>query len=172
MNSLLDAQAQQTTELVINPQPIHLQPLLDSVLSDFQGTISKNRIQINNRLQDNLPEINADPHYLWRVLCNLISNAIKHNPPGISVIFDAEIIDKAANNSELRFTIQDTGVGIPQNQQEQLFDLYVRGEKARYMPGLGLGLYVCQQIITAHGGKIGVMSEPGEGSTFWFNIPI
>jgi Histidine kinase-, DNA gyrase B-, and HSP90-like ATPase len=76
------------------------------------------------------------------------------------------------NNSELRFTIQDTGVGIPQDQQEQLFDLYVRGENARYMPGLGLGLYVCQQIITAHGGKIGVISQPGKGSTFWLTIPI
>jgi signal transduction histidine kinase len=62
-------------------------------------------------------------------------------------------------------------VGIIQAQQKRLFQLYSRGARARYMPGLGLGLYLCQQIIKAHGGEIGVESQLDRGSTFWFTLP-
>ncbi|MFE1743984.1 sensor histidine kinase [Coleofasciculus sp. H7-2] len=72
----------------------------------------------------------------------------------------------------LRCTIQDNGVGIPPQQQQRLFELYYRGVHSRYMPGLGLGLYLCQQIIKAHQGKIGVISQPGCGATFRFTLPV
>jgi signal transduction histidine kinase len=72
----------------------------------------------------------------------------------------------------LRCTVQDNGVGIPFEQHDRLFDLYARGSRARYMPGLGLGLYLCRQIIQAHGGQIGVISAPQQGATFWFTLPI
>jgi signal transduction histidine kinase len=75
-------------------------------------------------------------------------------------------------NRWVRCSVQDNGIGIPYAQQERLFELYARGSRARYMPGLGLGLYLCQQIITAHGGEIGVNSTPGAGTTFWFTLPI
>lgn len=64
------------------------------------------------------------------------------------------------------FYIVDNGIGIAIEQQARLFELYVKGDRARYMPGLGMGLYLCQQIILAHGGEIGVDSYPGRGSTF------
>ncbi|XQQ05285.1 MAG: sensor histidine kinase [Leptolyngbya sp. IPPAS B-1204] len=72
----------------------------------------------------------------------------------------------------IRCAVQDNGIGIPPVQQERLFELYARGSRARYMPGLGLGLYLCRQIITAHGGEIGVSSTPGGGATFWFTLPV
>ena len=68
--------------------------------------------------------------------------------------------------------VQDTGIGIAPQQCHQLFELYARGVQARYMPGLGLGLYLCKQIIEAHGGEIGVVSQVGEGATFWFTVPL
>ncbi|MEM9767483.1 MAG: sensor histidine kinase, partial [Cyanobacteria bacterium P01_D01_bin.71] len=57
-------------------------------------------------------------------------------------------------------------------QRSRLFELYARGRQSRYIPGLGLGLYLCKQIITAHGGDIGVVSQPGRGSLFWFTLPL
>lgn len=68
--------------------------------------------------------------------------------------------------------VQDNGIGIPLTQQERLFELYARGTRARYMPGLGLGLYLCRQIVLAHGGEIGVSSKPGAGTTFCFSLPL
>jgi signal transduction histidine kinase len=69
-------------------------------------------------------------------------------------------------------SVQDNGIGIPKAQRERLFELYARGSRARYMPGLGLGLYLCRQIIMAHGGDIHVDSRPGAGATFWFTLPL
>ncbi|AFZ07922.1 multi-sensor signal transduction histidine kinase [Oscillatoria nigro-viridis PCC 7112] len=69
-------------------------------------------------------------------------------------------------------TVEDDGAGILPEQCENLFDLYVRGDRARHSVGLGLGLYLCRQIIGAHGGQIGVISTPGAGASFWFTLPL
>ena len=69
-------------------------------------------------------------------------------------------------------TVEDDGVGILPEQCEHLFDLYVRGDRSRHSVGLGLGLYLCRQIIGAHGGEIGVISSPGAGAIFWFTLPL
>ena len=69
-------------------------------------------------------------------------------------------------------TVEDDGVGILPEQCEHLFDLYVRGDRSRHSVGLGLGLYLCRQIIGAHGGQIGVISTPGAGASFWFTLPV
>jgi signal transduction histidine kinase len=66
----------------------------------------------------------------------------------------------------------DDGVGMTQQQSDHLFNLYSRGRDQRRSLSLGLGLYMCRQIITAHGGEIGVISSPGQGATFWFTLPI
>jgi signal transduction histidine kinase len=68
--------------------------------------------------------------------------------------------------------VQDDGVGISPEQCEHLFELYVRGSRSRQSVGLGLGLYLCRQIIGAHGGKIGVISTPGAGAIFWFTLSL
>ncbi|KYC38829.1 hypothetical protein WA1_35095 [Scytonema hofmannii PCC 7110] len=68
--------------------------------------------------------------------------------------------------------VRDSGIGIAPEQCQHLFELYARGTKARYTPGLGLGLYLCKQIVEAHGGKISLVSCVGEGSTFWFTLPL
>ncbi len=69
-------------------------------------------------------------------------------------------------------SIQDDGVGMAQEECENLFDLYRRGSSIKRSLGFGLGLYICRQIITAHGGKIGAVSSPGAGASFWFTRPI
>jgi signal transduction histidine kinase len=68
--------------------------------------------------------------------------------------------------------VQDNGVGMSQAECDRVFDLYARGAQAKRTVGLGLGLYLCRQIIEAHGGEIGVTSSSGAGATFWFTLPI
>jgi signal transduction histidine kinase len=98
---------------------------------------------------------------------NLISNALKHNPPGVVVTLQATV-----EAEMIRCTVEDNGIGISQLQRDRLFQLYVRGSQSRHTPGLGIGLYLCQQIITAHGGEIDVISSPGLGTKFWFTLPL
>jgi signal transduction histidine kinase len=80
------------------------------------------------------------------------------------------VVEDTVEGEKVRCAIADNGVGIEQQQCDRLFDLYYRGASSRSLSGIGLGLYLCRQIIKAHGGEIGVISSPGQGTTFWFTL--
>jgi len=145
----------------------HTHCLTQRALSDLEPLITKSQVVLTNRIQADLPPVDVDPAQLLRVLCHLITNALKHNPPGICLMLNATV-----EGGMIRCTVQDNGVGMTARQCRHLFELYTRGHRARYVPGLGLGLYLCRQIIHAHGGRIGVTSTPGAGATFWFTVPL
>jgi signal transduction histidine kinase len=168
INSILTAHKSEVQGIPLNCQPLQLSAVVGSVLADAESLLTQNQVVLTNRVPTDLPLIQADVDQLWRVFSNLITNALNHNPAGIHLTIDAV----RQTSQALYCTIQDSGIGIPIQQQQRLFDLYYRGERSRYMPGLGLGLYLCRQIITAHGGKIGVVSQPGNGSIFWFTLPL
>lgn len=196
INALVEAYHAEARGMMLDPQPVQLSTIVQAVLADVELKLSQNKVELHNFIDPNLPLVNADQTHLWRVLNNLIDNALKHNPPYIQLTLAAEVIKDPRflkgrllqqkslpaslrqTTSTLKATpmlycrIQDNGIGIPGDQCQQLFELYSRGKRARYMPGIGLGLYLCKQIITAHGGKIGVTSQPGTGSTFWFTLPL
>ncbi|WP_226589146.1 sensor histidine kinase [Microseira wollei] len=178
INSLLEAHATEVQGITLNCEPLRLDKLVEAVLSDLAPVLNKNQVILNNRIGADLPLINGDATQLWRAFTNLISNAMKHNPHGITLTLDAEIVEENQNRKQarhpkmIRCTVADNGIGISPAQCDRLFELYAKGDRARYMPGLGLGLYLCKQIITAHGGKIGVISSPNAGSTFWFTLPL
>lgn len=178
INSLLEVHASEMGGIVIKRESVELGKLVQLLVEDFEPIVAKNKAQLINQVPTNLPIINADPAQLRRVFENLLSNALNHNPPGILLTLDAQIEDKM-----IRCNVADNGVGIePEmcvfeagSQKPRLFQLYFRSQNVqRHRPytGLGLGLYLCDQIITAHGGEIGVNSCPGEGTTFWFTLPI
>jgi signal transduction histidine kinase len=201
LNALLEAHEAEVQDLTLQRQPVQIRELTTAVLADLEPALSKNHIAVIDRVGADLPSVDADPTQLWRVYSNLITNAIKHNPHGIDLTLGAEVINdkqpwgnaqmgnwaerrqdhrrlaqlksrlQHPRSSWLCCYVQDNGVGIPPAQRQRLFELYVRGSRARYMPGLGLGLYICRQIIMAHGGEIGVSSELGE-TTFWFTLPL
>ncbi|MEB3360455.1 MAG: HAMP domain-containing sensor histidine kinase [Synechococcales bacterium] len=188
IHSLLEAHTIEVKGVVLDRQPIQLKPLVDSVLSDLSHVLAKKHIQLVNYITADLPLVNADANQLWRVFSNLIGNALKHNPHRIQLTLDAKVVEMEKYESSRRrrgvepsiqttlpallCTVQDNGIGIAPEQGQRLFELYARGAKARYMPGLGLGLYLCKQIIEAHGGEMGLTSQPGEGATFWFTLPL
>ncbi len=167
INTLLEAQVNEVKGMTVNCQPLQLYSFIQEVVTDLEPILTKNQATLINLVPADLPEVSADPNQLWRVFENLISNALNHNPPGLTLKLLAEI-----EGSMICSSIQDDGVGMPQEQCENLFNLYSRGSSVKRSLGFGLGLYICRQIITAHGGKIGAVSSPGAGAKFWFTLPV
>ena len=147
----------------IIPENVNAKPLCSDL---FQAMQLKATPQVELRLKDDLPELTftSDKNRLYQVLLNFVTNAFKFTSEG-SITIDYQI-----NGNEVKFSVQDTGMGVEPEKQEAIFTRFVKLNS--FIPGTGLGLPICQSIVTQLGGKIGVESEPGKGSCFWFTHPI
>jgi two-component system phosphate regulon sensor histidine kinase PhoR len=116
---------------------------------------------------DDLPKLKIDSQRLEQVLVNLIHNGVKFTKPGGEVILAAEAIA-----GEVRFAVKDTGTGIPADEVSRIFERFYRVDKSRAGSGTGLGLSIAKHIVEAHKGRIWAESLEGQGSTFYFTIPI
>ena len=124
-------------------------------------------ILLESAVPDDLPEVNADPARLDHVFSNLLSNSLRFTHPGGSVTISAELVSGA-----VKFTIKDTGKGIPKQYQDRIFEQFFRIPGQEKSSGAGLGLAIVKEIIEAHDGKVGVESEAGQGAAFWFTLPL
>ncbi|HEY9637798.1 MAG TPA: MASE1 domain-containing protein [Coleofasciculaceae cyanobacterium] len=167
IDSLLEDHFDEERQLELHSKPVQLEKLIQDLISDYSTKLALNKANLTVRLPEDCPLITADPKHLRRVLENLLTNALKHNPPGLNLNLQISVEDDM-----IRCTLQDDGVGISLEQQKSLFKLYIRGLHTQHLTGIGLGLYQCRQIIDAHGGEIGVISGPKAGSTFWFTLPV
>ncbi|WP_334938940.1 sensor histidine kinase [Nostoc sp.] len=167
INSLMEAHLGEIQGVVLQRQPVQLLTVVEAAIADLEPLLEQNQAQLTNLVSVDLPLVNADPTQLWRVFSNLIVNALKHNAPGLLLTINA-----TREGEMIYCTVSDNGVGISQQQSDHLFDLYFRGANIRNSVSLGLGLYLCKQIINAHGGEIGVNSALDAGATFWFTLPI
>jgi signal transduction histidine kinase len=165
INSLIDTHAGEMWGISLHPQTVTLRRLVEIAVSDLQPMMDKEHTQLVNLINADL-FAQVDPLQLGRVYQNLLANALKHNPAGLTVTLDAHL-----EETMLYCTVTDDGTGIHPDQCDRLFDPYFRGSSRPKSLGLGLGLYLCQQIVQAHGGQIGVKSQPGAGTTFWFTLP-
>jgi len=173
INSLLETHANEMSGIRLERQAVDLFTLVSQLAIEWQPMLEQDESVLQNHVSPDLPLVNADSNQLWRVYENLIANALKHNPPRVTLTLTAQIEQvPQSTSSMMRCVVQDNGVGIPPEQSSSIFELYQRGEQARRTVGLGLGLYLCRQIILAHGGQIGLISHPGTGSTFWFTLPL
>jgi two-component system sensor histidine kinase ChiS len=166
INSLIDTHAAEIWGIALYPKRLALKPLVASALADLLPMMEKEQTHLENRIPEDLPLVEVDPLQLARVYQNLLANALKHNPNQLTVTLDAQL-----QADWVYCTVSDDGVGITPEQCERLFDPYFRGTSKPKSMGLGLGLYLCQQIVQAHGGQIGVKSQPGKGTMFWFTLP-
>jgi signal transduction histidine kinase len=167
LNALSESHFAEHHPLMIQSQPLCLKTLFENLLADWHPLLQQNQAQIKHSIPDQFPFVLADPHYLRQVFENLLTNALKHNPPGIQLFLEVVI-----KGQMLRCTLRDNGVGMKKEQCQQLFGLYLRSAYNQRLTGIGLGCYQCRQIIEAHGGKIGVSSTPQQGTQFWFTLPL
>ncbi|MFM2432756.1 MAG: hypothetical protein RLZZ511_3970, partial [Cyanobacteriota bacterium] len=153
-----------------NPEPISLHSLVAHTLNQLQSVLVQHQPSLENQISLDLPDIQGDPVYLERVLENLINNAIQHNPPETPIILRAT---HQPDLGQVLVEVVDRGRGLSREQQQALFSRpYPRCQFDRRLTGLGLGLFLCHQIIQAHQGEIGVESDGSTGAIFWFTLPL
>ncbi|GAB4377944.1 MAG: hypothetical protein Kow00121_28780 [Elainellaceae cyanobacterium] len=167
LNSLLEAYKNKTEGIVINPESVDVAAMLRIITTSLKSLFDQNAVNLVNHIPDELPRVVADHNQLERVFRHLLVNAVKHNPPGVQITLEA-----AVKGDRLHCTVSDNGKGISQKQCSHLFELCMGTAQERQLTGISLGLFLCHQIITAHGGEIGVDSTPDQGSSFWFTLPL
>lgn len=170
IDQLLELSKIEAGELSIKLEQVELRKVIDECLEFIQPRAQQEGIEILDRIsRDNLPVLWTDPTRLTQVLLNLLSNAVKYNCKDGSVTLSCR---EVANNF-LRISIADTGAGIPQEKQKDLFNSFDRlGREGGNIEGTGIGLTITKQLTELLAGKIGYQSEEGRGSTFWIDIPI
>jgi PAS domain S-box-containing protein len=166
LNSLLDAHYNEIQGMELHLEPVNLSTFIQEITPDLEPFITESQATLTHQVSPELPILSADPIQLRRVFENLITNALNHNPRGIHITLHITLEPNA-----IRCSVQDNGEGIEAEDCKFLFERYTRSSRNHRSPGIGLGLYLCRQIISAHGGEIGVISNPGEGATFWFTLP-
>ncbi len=171
LNKLIDDMSQSLTEkgetFDINKETVSPDGVITEAVDSVQGMAEQKKNLINYNPDASLPPIVADTFRIKQVIVNLLDNAIKYSPEGNSIDIKTE-----ARNNELLVQVTDHGIGISPADIPAIFSKSYRGKNRGDAEGDGLGLYICRQIVEAHGGRIWAESVEGEGSTFSFTLPI
>jgi two-component system, NtrC family, sensor histidine kinase KinB len=165
VDDLLDLSRIESGRIELFPLPTAASTLIESALEEHRAEAEAAGVKLSVDLP--FPEVRvlADHERIGHVFSNLIGNALRHTAKDGAVGLSAQVSDH-----RVRFSVSDTGQGIPREYQERIFEKFFRVPDARPR-GTGLGLYIAKEIILGHNGEIGVESEPGHGSTFWFTLP-
>ncbi|MFN3307996.1 MAG: ATP-binding protein, partial [Anaerolineales bacterium] len=151
---------------------VNISEIIQSILPTVRGLIKDKPIELVVDLDPNVPLVRADPTKIRQILLNLLSNAAKFTEQG-SITVQTEV-KRENSHEEVLIKVIDTGIGIAQEDQSKLFEPFsqVDASPTRKTGGTGLGLSISRYLVEMHGGKIGVNSELGKGSTFYFSIPV
>lgn len=166
ITDLLDASRANAGQLNFQNEDFDFNELVKEISDEMQRTTATHRIELNLA---HTKIINGDKNRLGQVVTNLVANAIKYSPDANRII-----ITTACSNENIKCCIQDFGIGIPVSEQPKLFTRFFRvtDDKASTYPGLGLGLYISNEIIKRHLGTINFVSQEDKGSTFCFSLPL
>jgi signal transduction histidine kinase len=165
IDNLLDSTRLETGTLSMTLEPTRIEPVTRDVVARTRSLYPTMNLSIN--ITEDLPDVLMDATRIAQVLDNLLSNAHKYAPGA-----DVEICVSNRGN-EIYLEVADQGTGIPVEHLPHLFERFYRvPETTNTTRGTGLGLHICRKIVEAHGGEIGVDTEPGAGAKFWFTLPI
>jgi two-component system sensor histidine kinase ChiS len=168
VNDLLDFSQLKHKNIELKIQAVGMREITNVVLMLSQPLVGKKELQLINKIDPEVPPVDADENRLQQILYNLVGNAIKFTPSG-TVEVSAAVV-----NHELEIRVADTGIGIPADKLDRVFESFEQadGSIAREYGGAGLGLAVTKQLLQLHGGRIWVESTLGVGSRFTFTLPI
>ncbi|NWF65293.1 MAG: HAMP domain-containing histidine kinase [Chloroflexi bacterium] len=169
VNSLLDINRLEAGQTITDQNSIDPVALVRESIRDVEPSVTARQHKLVNRATTVLPLIWVDVDMIYRVLVNLLENAIKFTPVNGR-------IDIGAQTSEdgmfVKFWVRDNGPGIPPSESERIFEKFTRLRGKSKTSGLGVGLAFCKLAVNAHGGKIWLESELGKGTTFWLTLPV
>ncbi|MBI1348089.1 ammonium transporter [bacterium] len=174
INDVLDLSKIEAGKLELENLDFDLQELLDDVTDMFSHRAESKRVALSARILECTPcLVQGDPERLRQILVNLVGNALKFTEHG-SIRIEIAPVSILNDDPRMRISVSDTGPGIPAERLSRLFQAFsqVDASVTRKHGGTGLGLLICKQLVEAMKGQIGVDSEPGVGTTFWFEIPL
>ncbi|HEY9286734.1 MAG TPA: GAF domain-containing sensor histidine kinase [Candidatus Dormibacteraeota bacterium] len=167
INDLLDISKLEAGKAQLHRGEVAVETLISECVESVSSLAKTKKLELTTAVADNVGRVFADGPKLKQVLLNLLGNAIKFTEHG-SVRVSAE-----RQGADLRITVRDTGIGVPAEDSERIFESFTQGKSGmsgKYQ-GTGLGLAICRRLVEMHGGRIWVKSVPGQGSTFSFTIP-
>jgi two-component system, OmpR family, phosphate regulon sensor histidine kinase PhoR len=168
-DDLLKLSKMDAERLELEIRRLSVSQFVEGCIETTQRTAAEKDLRISLNLQQDVPDIAADRRLLAEVLQNLLDNAIQYTPRGGQIMVSA-----SADGDEVTFTVSDTGIGIPRADQPRIFERFYRVDvaRSREVGGTGLGLSIARHLVEAHGGRIWVESEVGQGSQFHFTVPV
>lgn len=168
ITDILKAARGASIELQLLPQELDLTALCREVVEAFQNRLGEKQQVLTTEIPQDLPTVYADGTQVKRVITNLLDNAIKYTPQEGKV----SIVALHRTTQKVQVSVTDTGPGIPAENRDKIFEESYRLQRDVTQEGYGLGLALCQRIVRAHYGQIWVDSSPGEGSSFYFTLPV
>jgi PAS domain S-box-containing protein len=168
-NDLLDISRIETGRIRLNLEFIHISVIADEVASSLRGQIEEKDLSLKLDIPEGLPPIHGDHDRVAQILTNLVDNAHHYTSAGGQITVSAQV-----RNNFLQVGVADTGIGIAPQDQEKIFDRFYRADHplVQEIAGTGLGLSIVKSFVEMQGGEIWVESEPGQGSTFSFTLPL
>ena len=164
VNGFLNLSRLESGKIFLQKEVFNLEDLIAEIIEDQKLLIAQHHLILHPCQQ---AIVDADREKIGNVICNLLSNAAKYSAPGS----DIEVLCNVEDDSAI-IRVIDHGEGIPKEDVNRLFERYYRAEHTKHISGFGIGLYLSAEIVERHQGEIGVKSEIGKGSHFWFTLPI
>lgn len=170
INDLLALAKSEAGKMKLHIEQASVSKLCETVVEDFAAPTRKKRIRVKVSVDRDIPTLTTDGGKVEQILYNFLSNAVKFTPKRGKIEISAQMTDER----HLRIAVSDTGCGIAEADREKIFEKFRQadGSLTRETTGSGLGLAICKELAAVLAGSIGMESEPGEGSTFWVEIPI
>ena len=172
INDILDASKIEAGKLTIEAVDMDLRRTLVEAAGLLVPAASAKGLSLTCVIEPDVPaQVKGDPVRVRQTLVNLVGNAVKFTDRG-AITVEARVLRRASSHVVVRVSVIDTGIGIPPERQAGLFESFAQGDDSttRVYGGTGLGLAICRQLVTLMGGHMGLESQPGRGSTFWFEL--
>ena len=174
INDLLDFTKLEAGKMKLEIIPFEVRGVLDGSVAAVQPQAHEKGLVLKCDVDQKIPiKVLGDPNRLRQVALNMLTNAVKFTKEGKITVKGQLVTNECSGQMQVRFTVKDSGIGIPKDKCNRIFNPYQQADASvsRNYGGTGLGLAICKSLVEKMGGQIGVESELGKGATFWFEIP-